>query len=216
MIELLGLKRAILLAVLVVVNLLIVGAYFGMIMPMKEEADMHLMNTRNEISRLQTEIENIKAELRSLKETMPQYEALEAKGFFLNQDRFFLGRTLEELKNRSELRGFSFSISDIREVPNSEAATANRRLIASTIKIDQISSLLDMSFFNFMHIIETYFPAHARIDSFSVAKLTKIDDQTLARIAKQPGASLINASLTMDWLTMTEIPAPPAPATGVP
>lgn len=215
--ELLGFKRAVLLAALVVINLLIAGAYFGLIMPMKEEADMHLTSTRNEIARLQTEIENIKAELRTFKETLPQYEALEAKGFFLNQDRFFLGRTLEDIKNRSQLRGFSFAINDIQEVENSDAATAERQLISSRIKIDRVISLLDIGFFDFIDVIQTYFPSHVRIQSFSLSKLGKIDDQTLARVAKEPAASLINADLEMDWFTITA-PPPPAPAagTGVP
>jgi hypothetical protein len=216
MIELLGPKRAVLLAALIIVNLLVAGAYFGVILPMKEEADSRLTSTKNEISRLQTEIQNIKAELQSLKEAMPRYEALEDKGFFLGQDRFFLSRALQDIKNRSQLRGFAFAIQDIREVPSNDAMAANRRLVASKITINQVSSLLDTAFFDFMNIIESYFPSHARIASFSVSKSGDVDSQALERIAKDPGASLVNASLTMDWLTMTDIPPPPAPETGVP
>lgn len=215
MIELLGFKRAVLLGVLLLVNAIIGAAFFFMIMPMKEEADRNLASTRSEISRLQNDIQNIKLEMQSLKDTMPQYDALAARGFFLDQDRFYVTRTLEEMKNLSQLSGFAFSIEDLREVKSPEAQKAKKRLIASRIKIDRVISLLDTGFFDFMNVIETSFPAHARIKSFDVKRTGEVNDSVIKRIAEVPGTSLVNASLVMDWLTMVD-PLPPPPKKGVP
>lgn len=214
MIELLGFKRTVLLGVLALVNLVICAALFLMVMPMREEAETSLNTTRNEISRLQGDIQNIKTELQSLKDTMPQYDALAARGFFLNQDRFYVSRTLEEMKNLSQLSGFAFSIDDLREIKSTEADSAKKKLVASRIKIDKVMSLLDTGFFDFMNIIETAFPVHARIQSFEVRRAGVVDDAAIKRIAETPGMTLITASLTMDWLTMVDPPPPPVP--GVP
>lgn len=213
MMQLLGFKRAVLLGVLFGVNLLIIASLFLFIMPMKEEADMRLTSAKSEISRLQSGIQNIKAELQSLKETMPQYDALSAKGFFLNQDRFYVSRTLEEMKGRSQLFGFSFVIDNIRDVPSTDATAANRRLVASRIQIDKVSSLFDTGFFDFMNIIETSFPAHVRIQSFQLKKPMKINEDILKRVSAGP-TTLIDASITMDWLSMVEIPPLPVPSAG--
>lgn len=208
MIELLGLKRAITLGVLLAINLVVAAAFFLLLMPMKSDADQKLATITNEISDTQTKIQNIKIELQQIKETMPKYDALAGKGFFLNQDRFYISRTLEELKNRSQIGGFSFSIDDIKEIQSADAVAAKRRLVASRIKIDRVMSLLDVGFFDFMNVIESTFPSHVRIQSFAVRKQGLINEDALRRIASGEGSNLIQANLEMDWLTMTEMQPP--------
>lgn len=208
MIELLGLKRAIILAALFAVNLVVAAAFFLLLMPMKDEADQNLTTIKSQIFQLQTDIQNIKMELQQIKETMPKYDALAGKGFFLDQDRFYISRTLEEVKSRSQLAGFSFAIDDIKEIKSADAAAAKRRLVASRIKIDRVISLLDVGFFDFMNVIESTFPAHVRIQSFQIRKQGSINEDALRRIASGDSSNLIQANLDMDWLTMTEIPSP--------
>ncbi len=215
MMELLGVKRAIILGSMVAINVLIVVLLFLLIMPMKDDTQARLDTAKSEISRLQTEIQNIKTEMQTLKETLPQYDALAGKGFFNAQDRFFISRTLEDLKNRSQLFGFSFTIQSLREIANADAATANRRVVASRIQFEKVSSLLDTGFFDFMDKIETTFPQHARIVSFDLKKDVQVSEDVLKRLATTP-VSLITGELVMDWITMTDIPPAPVPGVGGP
>lgn len=209
MIKLLGLKRAMLLGILLAINILLGVAFATWAMPAKAEAEADLNRVKGEISGLQGKINTIKEDLRVLQADLPRYEALLARGFVQPQDRFVIGRSLEEVKNRTSLMGFSFSVGDIVTVPSNDAKLAGKRLISSRISISKVASLLDAHFFDFIQLLETDYPPHARINKFDIKKQTTVNAQMLQGLGQAP-KSLIDANLEVDWLTLDEIPQTPA------
>jgi len=129
MIKLIGLRRIILFLCFVGVNLLVASGYFlGLapmrnllvasgyflgLAPMRDEAQMQLKAVSVQISSLQNKIMNIQSEVNSLKENKPKYQKLKDKGFFLVQDRFMIGRLLEEVRKKSQITSFSFTIENL-------------------------------------------------------------------------------------------------------
>lgn len=214
MIQLIGAKRAVIFGILLAVNLALAAAFFMAVGPMLADATTRLNVVNSEISRLTGDIENAKREAEELKKNLPHFNDLQARGFFLNQDRFMINRTLDELRTKSGVSGFSFNIDAMAKVGNAQAEAAQYQLTSSRIKIDKIETLTDADFFILLQNIVKAFPAHARVQSFELKRSAKIDEAALQRLARKEVVNFSEGEIVMDWLTMLEVKIDPQ--TGLP
>ena len=113
-----------------------------------------------------------------------------------------MSRDLDGIRLRSALAGFSFTINDIKKIDNAEALAAQMQLIDSRIKIENVVSLLDLNFYDFLDQMQLQFPAHVRVQSFDVARRDPLNTAALAHIAKGEPVNLISATALFDWLTI--------------
>lgn len=200
--KLIGVKRALILAILFAINLAVAAVYFLQIGPMKEEAQARLNGVTAEISAQSQKIANIRADLAKFRETLPLYQELEKKGFALNQDRFRMSRDLDAVRNKAALTGFSFVINDIKKIQNAEADAAQLQVINSRIKIDNVVSLIDTPFYNFLDMMYSEFPTHVRMQSLEITRKDPLDAAALAKITRGEAVNLISAKAVFDWLTV--------------
>lgn len=205
MIKLLGFKRTMILAVLIGVNALLGSIYMLWASPQTDALNNQLLGLRSEISNLQTGIQNTKSDMQMLEENLPTYDKLIKDGFMQDQDRFVMSRALEEIKEKSHVQGFSFSVGDIQEITNSDAQLANKRLLHSRVSVGNISSPLDINFFDMMRLIETDYPVHARINTFKVSRNGELTQDRLNTMVDHP-VSTITAEVTFDWFSLADIP----------
>ncbi|TAL35553.1 MAG: hypothetical protein EPN97_07210 [Alphaproteobacteria bacterium] len=200
--KLIGVKRTLILAILLAINLAVAAVFFLQVDPMREDSLRKLSTMNSQIAEQSQKIANIKADLETFKATLPKYELLEKKGFTLNQDRFRMSRDLDDVRMKSSLAGFSFTINDIRKIDNADALAAQMQLIDSRIKIENVVSLLDLNFYDFIDIMQWQFPAHVRVQSFDVMRKDPLNSVALGHIAKGEPVNLISATAFFDWLTI--------------
>lgn len=200
--KLIGVKRTLILAILLAINLAIAAVFFLQVDPMREDSVRKLATVNGQISEQSQKISNIKADLETFKTTLPKYQALEKKGFTLNQDRFRMSRDLDDVRLRSSLAGFSFTINDIKKIDNADALAAQMQLIDSRIKIENVVSLLDLNFYDFIDLMQWQFPAHVRVQSFDISRKDPLNPIALAHIARSEPVNLISATAYFDWLTI--------------
>lgn len=212
--KLIGIKRALILAILLAINLAIAGLYFFAIEPMRNNASMQLSSIEGEISGLQSKIQNVKRELDDFKRNLPKYEELNKVGFFNNQDRFELMRHLDAVKTKSDLVGFPFDVTEVRELPSTDAAASQSRLIYSRIALKDLPTMVDIDFFRFVDVMMETFPSHVRLNAFSIARVPNLDTAFLTQIRKREKTSAITAEATFDWMTIVAAPKENQPANG--
>lgn len=212
--KLIGIKRALILAILLAANLAIAGLYFLAIEPMRNNAAVQLTSIEGEIGGLQSKIQNVKRELDDFKQNLPKYEELKRVGFFNAQDRFDLMRHLDKVKTEAELVGFPFDVTEVRELSNSDAAASQSRLIYSRIEIKDLPTMVDVDFFRFVDVMMASFPSHVRMNSFSIARVPNLDAAFLTQIRKREKLSAITAEASFDWLTIVPAPKDNQPANG--
>jgi hypothetical protein len=200
--KLIGVKRTLLLAILLAVNLAIAAVFFLQIYPMRDEAQAKLNAVNDEIDTQSQKIATIKADLETFKKTLPDYQELEKKGFTLNQDRFRMSRDLDDVRKKAELAGFSFTINDVKKVDNPDAQAAHMQLIDSRIKIENVVSLLDLNIYNFVDLMTTDFPTHLRVQSVEITRKDPLNAAALGKISLKQPVNLISAEAQFDWLTM--------------
>lgn len=206
MMKLIGVRRAFILACLLAVNVMIVSVYLFAVYPLRDEAENNLNTTVGEIGALRDKIQNIRQDMQVFKDTLPQYEALKAKGFFMAQDRFQMDRDLKRVQDEAELKGFSYTINDIQNMDSAAAAAASLRLISSRIMVTNVTSLLDVELYRFIEMMQRNFPSHVRLQSFTVRRVISLNEPTLKAIATGSIPSLINAEANFDWMTLVPVP----------
>lgn len=211
--KLIGIKRLILLMILIGLNAFIAASYFLWIEPMRGEAQTKLTGLQSDISSLQNKIQNTKTELAEYATNLPKYQALQGRGFMSSQDRFQITRDLDDVRKRADMGNFSFRIDDLRNVENADAAAANMKVINSRINVENVGSLLDINIYNYIDLMANSFPSHVRINSFKIERKEKLTPQILLKIADTKGVnvSLVNASAVFDWLTYVPLAAPADP-----
>ena len=202
MIKLIGLRRIILFLFFLGINLLVASGYFIGLKPIRNDAQMQLNTVSGQISALQNKIMNIQKDVNSLKENQPKYQALKDKGFFLSQDRFMIGRLLEEVRKKSKITSFSFTIGNLKEIPNAKANSMDYKLVKSHIKIRNIMSPLDINIYIFMQKLADSFPKHTRLQSFNIKRTEEVTEASLSKIAMNQPVSFVNAQLSFDWITL--------------
>lgn len=212
MIKLLGFRRTLILGIMLAINAVLAAVYFMWAAPETQGLNQQLNGLRAQISTLQTNIQNTKADMKFLQENITTYEQYIASGFFQEQDRFGMSRALEEIKTGARIQGFSFSVGDISEIQNPDAQAAEKRLLHSRVSIDNISAVTDINFFDLLTQIENNFPTHARVQSFELSRSGELTQDMLNQVAAGP-FSLISGQVVFDWLSLGR---PATPATGAP
>ena len=202
MIKLIGIKRALILAVLLAANVAIAGIFFLAILPMNGKANSDLAKVEGEIKTLQKKINDVKGEIADFNRNLPRYEQLKAAGFFSAQDRFQMERDLNAIQEKSRVDGFGYTVSEVQTLENAEAKKSKSRVIKSQINISNPYAITDVEFYRLLNTMMRDFPAHVRLQSFSVARKEELDNETLAKIRTQELRSLLSASAVFEWMTI--------------
>ncbi len=212
MIKLVGLKNYVILVALLGFLLIVTAIYFGGIVPMSAEVSAELNGTKSAISGLQGKIAGLREDEKFLKENLQAYQALEGQGFLMKQDRFMIGRTMEDMRKKTSWLTLPYSVGDTQTiaVPNVDLAAIKHRLIDSRIEVRAVPVLLDTDVYVFLQELARVFPAHTRIQNFSVKRSREITRQSLVEmVANKKPASFFSADITFDWLTLVPEDVPP-------
>lgn len=221
-----GLKRLFVLAVLLALNIVLASIYFMVVDPMLQDARQRQSTLGSEISDLNSKIATAKQEIAFLKENLDSYRVLEERGFFTEQDRFMIGRLIDETGRKAGLSQFNYSIDELKKIDNEDAKKIDHQLVSSRITVKSINASLDNGVYALMQDIGSAFPEHTRINKFEIKRARLLDDQALKDIASgNASAGLITAEVVFEWMSLVSN-APPvnpnapagtaAPSTGVP
>lgn len=206
--KLIGIKRLVLLGILIALNAAIAAGYFLWVDPARNQAQVKLKAMKSDISTLQGKIQNTKIELAEYQKNLPAYRQLESRGFIAQPDRFQIPRDLDRIRLDAQLGSFSFNIN-VKDVLNAEAENAKLKVYASRISVSSISSVLDTPFYDFLDLMVTDFPSHVRLQKMVIGRKDALNAAALQRIAQGEPVSLLVSEAEFDWIT-----ALPESATG--
>lgn len=198
--KLIGIARVILLSILIALNATIAAGYFLWIVPERDQAQNKLKAMKSDISSLQSKIQNTKVELAEYQKNLPAFQSLQRRGFIAQPDRFQIPRDLDRVRLDAKLGSFSFNVN-VKNVQNQDAEAARLKVFASRISVDNVSSLLDANFYDFIDLMASEFPEHVRLQKLSINRKDQINVVTLQKIAAKEPVSLLVAKAEFDWIT---------------
>jgi hypothetical protein len=211
-IKLIGFKRFVILALLLGLNVAVVGAYFALLYPLLDPLQAQMNAVNAEINELRTKNASIKQDLAFLKDNLPKYDALKNGGFFMEPDRFLIGRKMEELRLKVGITSFGFTVDDAEEIPNADAAALGYRLISSHIKVERIISPFDMDTYTLLQEASSVFPEFVRIQKMEMRRSKEVTEGALKDISAGKPVSFVDAAAVFDWITMVPKPADQSPS----
>ncbi len=212
MIKLVGLRRIIIIACIIAMNLVAAGIYFFAVGPMLSEAQSQTQSTQGQISSLNAQIAGAKRAAAFMKANMPKYEQMQQDGFFLTHNRFMLENEINKLREAAGISSFSYNVAAATKVTNRDADSIHYELLGSRISVDHISSPLDANIYMLAQSISKVFPVDTRLQEMKIQRAAKVDSQTLKLLSDGKQVNFVNASVVFEWITL--VPNAPAKKNG--
>ncbi len=212
MIKLVGLRRIIILACIIAMNLVAAGIYFFAVGPMLSEAQSQTQSTQGEISSLNARIAGAKRDAAFMKENMPEYERMQQDGFFLTHNRFMLENEINKLREAAGISSFSYDVAAATKVENRDAESIHYQLLGSRISVSRIASPLDANIYILAQSIHKVFPIDTRLQEMKIQRVKQVDPQSLKLLSDGKQVNFVNAAVAFEWITL--VPNAPAKKNG--
>lgn len=201
MIEVLGLKRVIILAVLVILNAGFGYATFMYFDPELAKIDRDMRKEQGRERTIRTDISNIQLEFEQLETQQGVFNMLQDRGFFSNQSR----RNAQGVFLDAErLSGVTQAVVNVRPgvvVANEDAAKADHILLQSVVDIT-VRSVDDVDVMEYITYLKENFPGYLSVEQMSVVRKAGIDNTILRAIATGTNPPLVETKLSLKWTTM--------------
>ena len=201
MIQLIGIKRVMIIAILAgVCCVLGLGSYLYLI-PQNTKLEAELRQIKYDISFKRSESDRFRQELAEMQNEKSTYQSLQALGFLSEQSRLDARKRIEAIQSYSRVLSARYNITPgvIEEVET--AKDANRVVLKSRISIE-IDALDDADVYSFIHMMENAFIGYVSITSVELERILDLNDVTLRQIGSGISAVLVKAKVDLEWKTL--------------
>lgn len=218
MIQILGAKRVLTLAILFLVNIALAAALYTIFIPEKTQTEQELRVTKAAVASRRGEIQTMQTEYQQIQQQKSLFGDLEKARFFTTQDRVEARRMIEAIQGTSKVLSAKYAIGAAEVLENEQASAAGHVILHSPLSVN-IDALDDMDIYNFIYWMENAFPGHAAVTSLTLERQLDIDEVTLRQIGNGVPTVLVNANIDFDWSTMVpraNLPQQLGPQPGMP
>lgn len=220
MIQLIGIKRLMVIAVLAgLCAMLGAGAYLYLI-PQSQKLNRELTQITGDISFKRSEAERFRQEMTEIQNEKNTFQSLETLGFLGEQSRLEARKRIEAIQSYSGVLSARYNIAP-GVVQNAETATAADRVVLTSQVTVDVDALDDADVYKFIYMMENAFIGYVSVTSFELERVLDLNEVTLRQIGSGIPAVLVKAKITFEWKTLLSrqqamvIGAGAAPAEGM-
>lgn len=200
-INILGIRRIILLAVLVALNGLMAAVIYNYLSPETQKSEALLRNVTSENQRLQINIMRMHDEFKQIDNLKDRFAKLRADGFFSEQDRRSAEARLTTIKEQSGVNSALVSIASAQAERTGLADQAKHRIMVTDMDIE-ITALDDVSVYRYWNLMKSKFPGHVQLESFSIRRINELDQNALTMVANGQNIDVVRAEMAVKWRTL--------------
>ena len=201
MIQVIGIKRFIVLLVLLLVNVALGASIYFYTIPEKKKMKITLSGIRQGVAQVQSDIDRMQIEFEQLDQQQGRFDQLEADGFFSTQVRNDAKNLLSAIQDDAKVVSAVVSVKSGIVMDDSEAEKANHKILFSPIEIT-LEAFDDASIYEYLTIAEERFPGHLSLDAIKIQRTRDVSSPVLRAIASGANSVLITAEVIMSWRTM--------------
>lgn len=201
MIDIIGVKRVIIIAVLIGINALLGAVTYLYMIPQEEDTSRRLNALRSEIRTAQSDIQAIQVEFDQLGKQQDAFEELRETGFFKNQTRNQAKDLFEVIQENSGVIAAVASVKSGRIEENPDAQKAKHKILASEIDID-IKAYDDTHIYKYIALVQKNFIGHLSLNSVTMTRIAEVTPEALRVLTSGGKPELVSAKLNMTWRTM--------------
>ena len=201
MIGIIGVKRLLILLVLIIINLLLGGIIYMYVLPEKQRADQDLRSLRGQLSTVQRDLDKMHIEFEQLEKRQDRFDNIKDRGFFSDQDRGDAKKLLSSVQKQSKVISAIVSVKSGVIEDNIEAQKSNHKMLVSPVEIE-IKAFDDSDVYRYIDLAQKQFPGHLSLDEISIKRSREVTSALLRAIASGASPELVTASIKMSWRTM--------------
>jgi len=201
MINVLGIKRVMLLAGLLALNVVLAAVVYMYLTPEIQTKEREMRGLRSQVSTVRNDIDRMQVEFDQLESQREEFEILAGDGFFKNQDRRQAEKILNQIQKSSRVSKAIASIGRGVTEDNKEAQKAKYKILKSPIEV-RLEAIDDVNVFHYIFLIEHYFPGHVAVKNINIERDADVSNTVLRSIASGGNPPLVKANLELVWRTM--------------
>lgn len=201
MIQVLGIQRIVILAVLLGINVLLGLAAYAHFIPQETKKERELKAVRSQNATLRNDTDNLKIEFEQLDEQRERFAELKKEGFFDGQSRRKAERVFQKIQERSGVISAVASVTAGTFEEDLETAKAKHKILKSPMSIE-IEALNDLDVFRYLYLVNEFFPGHVAIEKVEFERDANVSGTVLRAIANGQNPTLVRARLDLAWRTM--------------
>ncbi len=200
MIQVLGIKRILVLIILVAINAALAAGLYLYLVPQNDQLERDLRSTRAQIASKRTEADALRNEIQLIQQQKSQFEDLRDAGFMNDQSRLMARRRIRDIQQYTRILSASYNIkpADVSPV----AAEGLEYVILSTPIDMDVESQDDVDFYHFVYWMLYAFPGHMAIDELRMERVLDVNEATLRQIGAGQPTALVEGSMKFVWRTM--------------
>jgi len=200
MIQNIGMSRVVVVALLLLLNAALIGATYFYVAPMDVKKERELRSSKGAVQARYGEITQLREDFALLKDRLTEFSFLEVSGFFDNQNKVFAEAKGNELAIKSNLTG-SLSVKPAETIVDPRADEAGHVLLRSPV-VMEVGAQDDLDVMYFIKLMQERFPGVLELQSLELTRVKNLDATVLRQIGSGGVATLVEANITMDWITM--------------
>lgn len=202
MIGLLGMRRIILLTVLLVVAGLLGAGVYLYVIPQTQDLERDLRVTRAKISQKQNEVADMRERFDELKMQQVLYTGLKDAGLFNEQNRVWAIKSMDKFKKLSHVLNTEYKGDSAAVVERDELRETGYLVLDSKVAVN-LDAMDDMDIYNFIYWIENAFPGHTSITKLDMRRVQEISQNLLREIGSGKKRVLVKADVEFSWKTLS-------------
>jgi hypothetical protein len=204
-IMIIGRKRFIALALLLIIN---GGLFYGwqkVLLPQQEMLEGQKRGAETERARLQREIVDLPAKYDQFKKNEARFISLRQQGLMNEQDRVEASRRIDLIRAKTGLAAADYSISPAAKIEHAQSYLMTDDIVRSKMEFT-MRGLTDLDIRQFLNVMQTDFPGLLTIQEMSFDLKAEPSPQILTQIGQGDAVDLVEGRATLSWTNFVARP----------
>lgn len=201
MIKIIGIRRLVILVILLAFNGVLASVVYMYLVPQKQSVDLARRVERSKVSALQHDIELMEVEFEQLDKQQGFFNKIKEDGFFQNQDRAEAKEMFSLIQKESHVISAFVSVRPGKLVEDREAEKALHKVLVSEMSVD-IKAFDDNDVYHYIDLVQKVFPGVVTLQQIEVRRDKDISAALLRSIANGASPELVTAKVEFLWRTM--------------
>lgn len=203
MIQILGVKRILVLIILLAANISLAAVVYLYLVPESDNMTRQLQETRAKIASERAETDRLRTEFQAIQEQKNRFETLQAAGFMSDQNRLVARRRIMDIQKYTKVLRAGYDISSANVVRDKAVEGIGYVILSTPVSVE-IEALDDLDVYNFIYWMENAFPGHTSVQQISMARVLDVNEAVIRQIGSGVPTTLVKG--TVDFLWQTIVP----------
>lgn len=201
MIDILGIKRILVLTLVIAINGILAFFVYANLVPQYEKQERELRSIQGQISTTGQRLDQILTEFDQIEQQKIRFDALKDRGLFDSQNRIKAQDLLESILFQSKVTSAKATIGGGKSAPHPSVAESGYNVLTSPISIE-IQALNDIDVYKYLWLLEKQFKGYIDVKEFTLNRQGNVTREVLQSIISGQNPTIVSAKIKVDWITL--------------